>query len=478
MRNVRHPIPPGLPPVVRRVAILSVVATSLGLEPARAQIAEAPADIWAAGLPMIAPDASTFTLDNGLVVVVVPDHRAPVVTHSVYYRVGSADEQPGQTGIAHFLEHLMLKGTTNHAPGEFSAVIASLGGNENAFTTRDYTQYIQIVGRDELATMMEYEADRMANVLFPEDEVAAERAVVLEERSLRIDNEPAVMLAEEVASALHRNSPYARPVIGWRHEIEKLDSDRAYAFYNQYYTPNNAMLVVAGDITEPEVRALAEATYGQVARRAEPPPRIWPTEPPLVAARTVTIHDPRVSQPSFSMHFLAPSTVEGDGTDGLALSLAADLLGSGPNSRLFRALVTEAGIATSVSAGYGGATLGPAEFNLSGAPAPGHTLDETIAAMAAVIEDVRENGFTAEEVQVAKELVLASAIMAQDGQTALAAIFATNLLIGHPLDYVQTFPARMQAVTLEEVNAATRRYLDISTAVTARLEGVTSAPAR
>ena len=243
----------------------------------------------------IAPDVTSFTLDNGLTAVVIPDHRAPVVTHMIWYKAGSAEDPPGKSGIAHFLEHLMFKGTKNHPPGDFRNVIAEIGGNENAFTSFDYTAYYQTVAREHLGRMMEFEADRMANVVIDEAAIATEREVIIEERHSRVDNDPSSLLSEAANAALYQNSPYGRPIIGWAHEMATLERLDAVAFYDRYYTPNNAVLVVAGDVTEAEVRRLAEATYGKLSRRADPPPRIRPREPPPLAARTVVLADPQVT---------------------------------------------------------------------------------------------------------------------------------------------------------------------------------------
>jgi len=247
----------------------------------------------AAALPAqeIAPNVSSFTLDNGLEVVVIPDHRAPVVTHMVWYEAGSADDPPGRSGIAHFLEHLMFKGTTNHPAGEFSQRVAAIGGRQNASTSYDNTAYYQTVAREQLALVMAFEADRMANLVIDESAIATEREVIMEERRSRIDNEPGARLSEAVLAALYQNSHYGIPIIGWAHEMATLDRADAESFYDRYYTPNNAVLVVAGDVTPEEVRRLAEETYGQVSRKADPSPRVRPQEPRPLAARKITLAD-------------------------------------------------------------------------------------------------------------------------------------------------------------------------------------------
>src|ERR1700744_3529557 len=242
---------------------------------------------------------ATFTLANGMQVVVIPDHRTPVVTQMIWYKVGSADETPGKSGLAHFLEHLMFKGTAAHPAGEFSQTVLRIGGNENAFTSTDYTGYFQRVPRDQLARMMEFEADRMTGLILKDENVLPERDVVLEEYNMRVANNPEARLAEQIMAALYLNHPYGRPVIGWHHEIEKLNREDALAFYRRFYAPNNAILVIAGDVTADEVRPMAERTFGAVAPQpAIPAQRIRPQEPTPIAARTVTLADPHVEQPT------------------------------------------------------------------------------------------------------------------------------------------------------------------------------------
>src|SRR6478609_3705641 len=254
-----------------------------------------------------APPAS-FTLANGMQVVVIPDHRTPVVTEMIWYKVGSADETPGKSGLAHFLEHLMFKGTSKHAVGEFSQTVLRVGGNENASTSVDYTNYYQRVPREQLPTMMEFEADRMTGLLLKDENVLPERDVVLEEYNMRVANNPDARLNEQIMAALYLNHPYGRPVIGWHQEIEKLNREDALAFYRRFYAPNNAILVIAGDVDANEVRPLAEHTFGEVAPQpAIPVKRLRPQEPTPAAPRTVTLSDPRVEQTSVRRYYLVPS---------------------------------------------------------------------------------------------------------------------------------------------------------------------------
>src|ERR1700709_1978922 len=283
---------------------------------------------------------ATFTLGNGLTVVVIPDHRTPVVTQMIWYKVGSADETPGKSGLAHFLEHLMFKGTSAHPEGEFSKTVLRVGGNENAFTSTDYTGYFQRVPREQLARMMEFEADRMTGLILKDENVLPERDVVLEEFNMRVANNPDARLTEQIMAALYLNHPYGRPVIGWRQEIEQLSREDALEFYKRFYAPNNATLVIAGDVDVNDIRPLAERTFGQIAPQpAIPPRRMRPQEPVPAAPRTVTLSDPRVEQSGVRRYYLVPSAATAASGESPALDVLAQLMGGGRHSYLHRALV-------------------------------------------------------------------------------------------------------------------------------------------
>src|SRR5215218_1723623 len=285
---------------------------------------------------------ATFTLPNGLQVLVIPDHRTPVVTHMIWYKVGSADETPGKSGLAHFLEHLMFKGTSKHPAGEFSETVRRIGGNENAFTSVDYTGYFQRVPREQLGKMMEFEADRMTGLILKDENVLPERDVVLEEYNMRVANNPEARLSEQVMAALYLNHPYGRPVIGWRQEIEKLDREDALAFYKRFYAPNNATLVIAGDVDAREIRPMVERAYGAIpVQPAIAAQRTRPQEPEPAAPRTVTLSDPRVEQEGLRRYYLVPSSTTAAAGEGPALDVLAQLMGGGSNSYLYRALVID-----------------------------------------------------------------------------------------------------------------------------------------
>lgn len=415
------------------------------------------------------PEISNFLLDNGMEVVVIPDHRAPIVTHMVWYKVGSADEPPGKSGIAHFFEHLMFKGTTKHKAGEFGARIAEIGGSENAFTTDDYTAYHQTVPPSALGSMMEYEADRMRNLILTDAVIGPERDVVLEERRSRIENNPEALLSEEVDATLYQNHPYRVPVIGWMQEMEKLNRTDAVAFYDRYYAPNNAILIVAGDIDAKDVRALAEKTYGQVPRGPDLPPRIRPQEPEQNTARTVTMTDPRVSTPSFSKSWLVPSYHTAEPGEAEALDLLSEILGGGLRSRIYQSLVVKDGIASSAGAYFNGTKLDVASFTVYGAPRGTAKLDQVQAAIDKEIEGIVKNGIGEQELEAAKNRFLRSMIFARDNQSSMANIYGTSLATGSTVADVEEWPERIKKVTTDEIRKVAAKYLSVNQSVTAYL---------
>lgn len=414
-------------------------------------------------------NVSTFTLDNGLEVVVVPDHRAPVVTHMIWYKVGAADEPPGKSGISHFVEHLMFKGTETRPEGEFSRVVAEVGGQENAFASADYTGYFQRVAREHLGLMMEFEADRMSNLTLTDPQVEAELQVIIEERASRVDNEPSSQLSEAVSATLYQSHPYRLPVIGWLHEIETLNREDALDFYNRFYTPNNAVLIVAGDATAEEVRELAERTYGQVPRRAEPGERLRPREPEPVAARDVTLTSPRVDQESVRRVWLAPSYNTAAAGEAEALSLLSGVLGGGATGRLYRNLVLGEQIAVSTGAWYQGSALDDTQVTVFGVPAPGVELVDLAAGFNRVIAEIAANGPTDEELERARNSLIASTVFAQDSQASLARIYGVALTTGSTVEDVNSWIDRIREVTAEDVAAAARRYLTTERSVTGYL---------
>ena len=448
------------------MASLPAFAQTLTAEPMRA-----PAPTGAVqDIPLMAPTAVQFELSNGMPVVVIPDHRAPVVTHMIWYRVGAADETAGTSGIAHFLEHLMFKGTKNHPAGEFSQRVAALGGEENAFTSSDYTAYFQRVAKKDLREMMQFEADRMTNLVLTDEVVAPERDVVLEERRSRVENDPGSLLGEALSSTLYQNHPYGRPVIGWQHEIEALNRDAALAFYNRYYTPSNAVLVVAGDVSPEEVRRLAEETYGAIPSRPEAARAPRPIDPPSVGPRTVTVRDEKVREPQVQRAYIVPSVSTAEAGEAEALTVLAEVLGGGSTSRFYDRLVRNDGPATYAGAYYQSNGVDDTRFAIYGVPKAGTDLRALEEQMEAVIAEIRDGGITPEELERAKNSSIAQAIYSQDSQQALARIVGTALMTGNTLEDVQNWPARIQAVTAEDVQKVAQKYLDQDRSVTGYLE--------
>ncbi len=422
---------------------------------------------------------ATFTLGNGMMVVVIPDHRTPVVTQMIWYKVGSADETPGKSGLAHFLEHLMFKGTSKHPAGEFSQTVLRIGGNENAFTSTDYTGYFQRVPREQLGKMMEFEADRMTGLVLKDENVLPERDVVLEEYNMRVANNPEARLTEQIMAALYLNHPYGRPVIGWHQEIEKLDREDALAFYKRFYAPNNATLVIAGDVNADEVRPMAERTFGAVpAQPSIAPRRLRPQEPTPIAPRTVTFSDPRVEQPKLSRYYLVPSATTAAAGESAALDVLAQLLGGGSNSYLYRALVVDKPLAVNAGAGYQGTALDPTQFTISASPKPGVGFAQVEQAIDEVIAKVAQNTVAAEDLERVKTQLIAEAIYAQDNQATLARWYGAALTTGLSIEDIRSWPDRIRAVTAEQVRAAAQNWLDKKRSVTGYLIKDTTAAKR
>jgi zinc protease len=413
---------------------------------------------------------ATFALGNGLQVVVIPDHRTPVVTQMIWYKVGSADETPGKSGLAHFLEHLMFKGTSKHPAGEFSQTVLRVGGNENAFTSTDYTGYFQRVPREQLAKMMEFEADRMTGLILKDENVLPERDVVLEEFNMRVANNPDARLTEQIMAALYLNHPYGRPVIGWRQEIEKLDREDALAFYKRFYAPNNAILVIAGDVEARDVRPVVERTFGEVAAQpAISALRLRPQEPLPAAPRTVTLSDARVEQSGLRRYYLVPSAATAAAGESPALDVLAQLMGNGSNSYLYRALVIDRPLAVSAGAGYQGTSLDATQFMISVSPKPGIEFAQIEQVIDGVISDVGQNTVRAEDLERVKTQLIAEAIYAQDNQATLARWYGGALTTGLSIDDLRSWPDRIRAVTAEQVRDAAQKWLDKKRSVTGYL---------
>ena len=410
--------------------------------------------------PRSEAEVESFLLGNGMEVVVIPDHRAPIVTHMVWYKVGSADEPPGKSGIAHFFEHLMFKGTKDHKAGEFGARIAEIGGSENAFTSYDYTAYFQTVTPESLETMMTFEADRMRNLILTDEVIGPERDVILEERRSRIENSPDALLSEEVDATLYQNHPYRVPVIGWMHEMEQLNRTDAVAFYDRYYAPNNAILVVAGDTDAETVRALAEKTYGKVPRGPDLPPRVRPQEPEQNTKRTVTLTDPRVSVPSFQKSWVVPSYNRAEPGEAEALDLLSEILGGGTRSRIYQQLVVKQGIASTAGASFQGTSFDPSSFSIYGAPRGEAALEAVEEAIDAEIRKLIKDGVTETELEKAKNRFVRSMIFARDSQSGMANIYGATLATGGTVDDIEKWPEEIRKVTAKQVQDVAAKYLN------------------
>ncbi|MBE9555305.1 MAG: insulinase family protein [Proteobacteria bacterium] len=415
---------------------------------------------------VFSPDS--FTLANGMQVVVVSNHRAPVVTHMVWYRAGAMDQAAGRTGAAHLLEHLMFKGTEANPDGVFSDIVARNGGRENAFTSQDFTGYFQSVAADRLELMMELEADRMVNLVMSQKDIDTEREVVREERRSRTDNDPGSRLNEQATAAFFMNHPYGNPVIGWDHEIQALTRDDLMGFYRSWYAPNNAILVVVGDVTMDQVRPLAEKFYGPIQAR-DLPARIDWHEPKATAAQRVTLVDPQVRQPSLTRRYRAPGYVYGNTEHAFPLEVLADILGGGTTSRMYRSLVVEQKIAAGAGAWYNPTSRGPTSIGFYGTPQPGGALEPVEAAIEAEIEKLLRDGVTEEEVRRSIARLQAEAIYVRDSLRAPAQVLGGALMIGMTVEEIEAWPERIGMVTAEAINAAARAVLSGDASITTLL---------
>lgn len=424
--------------------------------------------LWLLAAPAaLAQTVTDFRLDNGLDVVVIEDHRAPVAVQMMWYRIGAADEPPGHSGIAHFFEHLMFKATDDLAAGEFSDTVEAQGGSDNAFTSWDYTAYYQRVAADRLDLMMKLEAERMRDLQLTDEVVATERNVILEERNQRTDSDPGSLFSEQTRAAQYLNHPYGIPVIGWRHEIEQLNRADAEAFYKTYYAPNNAVLIVAGDVRPDDVRKMAEAHYGPLKPTHDIPPRLRPQEPPQLAERRLEMRDARVSEPFMMRSYLAPQRQSGNQKEAAALVYLAELLGgSGTTSLLAKKLQFEDPKAVYSYAFYDGTALDSGSFGFGLAPLPGVPPHEAEAAMDQVVADFMAAGPDPAAFARIKTQLGASEIYAQDNVEALARRYGEALSVGLTVEDIKAWPEVLQSVTPDDVMEAARKVLDRRAAVT------------
>ena len=466
--------------IARRLGALAGSTTCLFAEPrttrlATVNLAFAVLIVSTAAVPAAADvyGAKETTLDNGLRVVVVENSRAPVVTHMIWYRVGAMDEPPGKNGIAHVLEHLMFKGTDTVAAGEFSEVVARNGGRDNALTNQDATAYFQSVASDRLDLVMKYEADRMENLAIDSEHFEPELQVVLEERNQRVENNPNSLLREQAIATLYRHHPYRTPIIGWQHELAALTQADAEAFYNDWYAPNNAILVISGDVTFEDAVALAEKHYGPIPAKDLPDRPDW-REPPMLGERTVTYRDARVRQASWSHFRLAPSLnyedpYVGDSADAYALQVLMNIIGGGNTSYLYQKLVVDDSVAVSAGGWYDGDSRGPGTIGLYAQPARGVTVEEVEAAALAEIERIAAEGISEDDVTRAITRLQDAAATALDSLSGPAFQLGGSLVTGISLEEVEAWPDRIGAVTAADVNRLARDVFSDPAGVTAYL---------
>jgi zinc protease len=410
---------------------------------------------WAA--PAVAQDSHVFqfALQNGMQVVVVPDHRAPVVTQMLWFRVGGTDDPPGLGGLAHFFEHMMFRGTPAVKGDQFAQTVARNGGENNAFTTHDYTAFYEQIAKDRLSTVMGLEADRMANLDLSDSNVNTERAVVLEERRMRVDNDPQSLMREQMEAALYLSHPYGRPVIGWPDEVHHIGRREAQDFYNHHYAPNNAILVVAGDVSRDDVRIAAEAAYSKVPARALVP-RAEFAQPARLGETRINIARPDVRVPLFLRLYRTTSYTEAKPGEAEALETFAQLLGGDSTSTLYRELVVKRKLATAAGADYSGYARYDGEFGIYASPRPGVTLEQIEQAVDQILATYAKAAPAAGDLQRAKTQLVADAIYQRDSQYQMASAYGQALAVGLTADDVDQWPDRIRAVTPAQVlNAVT-----------------------
>ncbi len=400
-------------------------------------------------------------------VLVIPDHRAPVVTQMLWFKVGGVDDPPGVSGLAHFFEHMMFRGTKAVPGDQYSQTIAKNGGDENAFTTHDFTAFYEQIAADRLKLAMDLEADRMANLDLSDNNVSTERDVVLEERRMRVDNNPQALVGEQIAAELHLSHPYGRPVIGWAQEVRRIDRVSAQDFYDHHYAPNNATLIIAGDVTPDQVRALAQSEYGKVAAR-EIPPRAEFTQPPRLAEARMTVQRPDVQVPVFTRVYRVPSYAQAAPGEAEGLELLSQIMGGDQTAALYRVLVEQRKLASDAGCSYDGFTRDAAEFTIYAVPRPGVSLENLERAIDQVMQ-----GFTAApaantDLTRAKTQLVASVTYRRDSQMAMATAYGTALMIGLTVDDVTAWPSRIKAVDGNGVRKAAQS-LNRRNAVTAYL---------
>ena len=408
-----------------------------------------------------------FALANGMQVVVIPDHRAPVVTQMLWFKVGAVDDPPGISGLAHFFEHMMFRGTKSVPGDQFAQIIAKNGGELNAFTTHDYTAFYEQIASDRLKLAMDMEADRIANLDLSDNNVVTERNVVLEERRMRVENNPQSLAAEQISAALHLSHPYGRPVIGWANEVGRIDTVAARDFYKHHYAPNNATLIIAGDVTPDQARLLAQSEYGKVPAR-ELQLRAEFTEPPRLAETRMDIVRPDVEVPVFERIYRVASYAQAAPGQAEGLEMLAQTLGGDQNAALYRVLVEEKKLATDAGASYNGYARDAAEFSVYAVPRSGVSLDAVEKAIDQVLANFAAAPQKASDMNRARTQLVASVTYRRDSQQEMATAYGVALMIGLTADDVNDWPNRIRAINAEDVRKAAGS-LDRKNAVSATL---------
>ena len=409
-----------------------------------------------------------FALQNGLQVVVVPDHRAPVVTQMLWFKIGAVDDPPGVSGLAHFFEHMMFRGTKSVPNGQYSLTIARNGGDDNAFTTHDFTVFHEQIAKEKLRLVMHLEADRMVNLNLSDSAVGTERDVVLEERRMRVDNDPQALVEEQAEAALYLSHPYGRPVIGWPDEIRHIGRAEAEDFYRRHYAPNNAILIVAGDVTADEVRTAAEAEYGQLPGR-ELAVRAEVAQPARLGETRLAVSRKDAKVPMFLRLYRVESYAEASPGEAEALEVLAKLLGGDATSALYRKLVVERKLATDISANYDGFARDAGEFGISAQPRPGVSLEVLEHNIDEVVDDFIRRAPSKSELARGKAQLVAGVTYRRDSQFEMASAYGRALVVGLTAFDVQQWPSRIQVVTGGDVRKVAATALLKKESVTAYL---------
>jgi len=400
-----------------------------------------------------------FKLDNGLKLIVQEDHRSPVVVSQVWYRAGSLDEVNGKTGVAHVLEHMMFKGTKQVPAGQFSRMIAAAGGKENAFTSTDYTCYFQQLEKSHLPLSFKLEADRMANLQLTDEEFAKEIKVVMEERRWRTDDKPQSKVNEAFQGALYRAHPYSRPVIGFMNDLENMTAEDAREWYRNWYAPNNATLVVVGDVKAEEVYKLAKQYFGKLKSKALPV-RKPQVEPEQIGERRVVVKAPAKLPYLLMGYHVPPLLTPQTDWEPYALEVLAGVLSGNPAARLNQRLVRESQLAIDASAGYDLLARGrQSVFALDATPSEGKTVAELEAALLQQVEDIKTSGVTTEELDRVKAGVIAADVYKRDSMFYQGMQIGTIETIGFPWQLLDDYPNKLRAVTPEQVQAVAKKYL-------------------